>query len=86
MLSSKSSSTPELNQDKLNSFPRLSWLSHAFSIFVHYFFQGSGPRIWQKRNSAGEVFYRVYDPKTGRAAYLTSDTDLRAWLDKLPYQ
>jgi hypothetical protein len=63
-----------------------SWLSCAWQYLMHHLLNGHEPRVWQKRNTAGEVFYRAYDPYTGRSAYLTSDIDLRIWLEQLPYQ
>lgn len=63
-----------------------SWLSRAWNYLMHHLARGNEPRVWQKRNAAGDVFYYGYDPYSGRTAHLTSDIDLRAWLEQLPYQ
>ena len=62
------------------------WLSQQWTHFVHAISRGHEPRIWQRRNASGDVYYRAYDPYSGRSAYLTSDDALRSWLEKLPYQ
>lgn len=73
-------STPQQKQ------PKASWLSCTWKYLMHHLLNGHEPRVWQKRNAAGEILYCAYDPHTGRSAYLTSDIDLRIWLEQLPYQ
>ncbi|MBD3886805.1 hypothetical protein IFO70_34780 [Phormidium tenue FACHB-886] len=66
--------------------PNPSWLSRTWNYLMHHLLQGNEPRVWQKHNAAGEVFYYGYDPYSGQTTHLTSDIDLRAWLEQLPYQ
>jgi hypothetical protein len=64
---------------------RATWAHRLWQYLMHHLLRGHEPRVWQKRNAAGEVYHCGYDPYSGRTTYLTSDTDLRAWLDQLPY-
>lgn len=70
---------------KSNSSSLVSMFSKGWAYLVHYFTKRPEPRVWRQRNIAGGIFYCAYDPYTGRSAYLTSETDLRAWLEQLPY-
>lgn len=64
----------------------ISWFSYGWTYFIHYFTKSREPRVWQERSAAGDIYHCAYDPYSGRSAYLSSDTDLRAWLEQLPYQ
>ena len=66
--------------------PDSSWLCQIWNSLMHHLLRGHEPQIRQKRNAAGDVYYYGYDPQSGRSAHFTSDTDLRAWLERLPYQ
>jgi hypothetical protein len=66
--------------------PSASWLSCVWKYLMHHLLNGHEPRVWQKRNAAGEILYCAYDPYTRRSASLTSDIDLRIWLEQLPNQ
>ncbi len=69
-----------------NSSRLASWFSNGWNSLIHHFTRVNEPRVQPKRTATGEVFYHAYDPYSGRSAYLTSDTDLRIWLEQLPYQ
>lgn len=62
-----------------------SWLSSAWNTLMHYLLRGHEPRIQQKRNAAGDVTYRGYDPRTGNSIQSGTEADMRNWLDQLPY-
>lgn len=79
-------STSDSTNATSNTFHLASWLSTRWTSLVRYFTEAREPKIRQKRTAAGDVFYHAYDPYSGRSAYLTSDTDLRIWLEQLPYQ
>jgi hypothetical protein len=78
--------TAHSSDTKHNSSRLVSCFSSGWAYLIDYFTRGHEPRVWQKRNSAGDVVYCAYDPYTGRSTYLTSDIDLRIWLEQLPYQ
>jgi hypothetical protein len=64
--------------------PNVSWLSCAWKYLMHHLLNGHEPRVWYKRNAAGEILYCAYDPYTARSTCSTSDVDLRIWLEQLP--
>lgn len=65
--------------------PCLSWLHHIWEYLRHSFLQGDKPRIWEKRNSDGEVLYYGYDPRSGNSIQGVNAADMRTWLEQLPY-
>lgn len=71
---------------KSNSSRLMSWLSSVWDTLVQSLTRNHELKVWKKRTSADDIFYCAYDPYTGQTAYLTSDTDLRSWLESLPYQ
>lgn len=40
------------------------------------------PKIWEKRDRSGNVFYKVYDPITGISNQFSSDLEVRIWLEE----
>ena len=65
--------------------PDSSWLYQIWNSLMHHLLRGHEPRIRQKRNAAGDVYYHGYDPRSGRSIHCAIETELRAWLDQLPY-
>jgi hypothetical protein len=43
-------------------------------------------KVWQSKDHAGNVWYRVYDPKTGRTACLASEEEVRMWIEESFYR
>lgn len=70
--------TPEQKQ------PHLSWLSRALNFLKRQLLRGNEPRVWQKRNAAGQITYHCYDPHSGRSTYCDSEIEVMEWLDRLP--
>lgn len=68
-----------------NNRDRTAWVDRLWQSLMHYLLPGDEPRIWQKRSAAGELFYHGYDPRSGRSIDCTTETEMRAWLDQLPY-
>jgi hypothetical protein len=64
----------------------MSWFRNRWNGFIDALTRGYEPQIRQKRTATGDIFYQAYDPYSKRSAYLTSDHDLRSWLEQLPYQ
>ena len=48
--------------------------------------QGSEPKIIQKTNKKGSLFWQVYDPVTGERKNLVSEQEVREWLDNRYYK
>lgn len=40
------------------------------------------PRVWQRTNRKGEVWWQGYDPATGCSVFLTSEAEMRVWLEE----
>ena len=43
------------------------------------------PKIWRKRDRAGNWYFRVFDPITGATSAVESEQELRVWLEKRYY-
>ncbi|MBW4455523.1 MAG: hypothetical protein KME55_23980 [Nostoc indistinguendum CM1-VF10] len=43
-------------------------------------------KIWQRKDHAGNVWYEVYNPKTGRTACLASEEEVRMWIEESFYR
>ncbi|MBD2731699.1 hypothetical protein H6G96_36845 [Nostoc sp. FACHB-892] len=43
-------------------------------------------KIRQCKDRAGNVWYQVYNPNTGRTAYLASEEEVRFWIEESFYQ
>jgi hypothetical protein len=43
------------------------------------------PKIWRKRDRAGNWYFRVFDPVTGAIGVMDTEQDLRVWLEKRYY-
>ena len=43
------------------------------------------PKIWRKRDRAGNWYFRVFDPITGASSVMDSEQELRVWLEKRYY-
>ena len=40
------------------------------------------PKIWEKRDRLGNTFFKVYDPASDRFIYLSSENEVRIWLEE----
>lgn len=40
------------------------------------------PQIWLKKDRYGNVFWHVYDPASGASAHLSSEAEVRMWLEQ----
>jgi hypothetical protein len=40
------------------------------------------PRIWQKRDRSGNIWWYVYDPLSDRFIQLPSEQEVRQWLEQ----
>ena len=63
----------------------LSWLRYFCTYLMHHLLRGYEPWVWEKRNSAGERYYRCYNPHTGCSIHCNTETEVRAWFEQLPY-
>jgi len=42
----------------------------------------SEPRIWQKQDRSGQVYWQVYDPIRNRSDRFSSEQEVRRWLEE----
>jgi hypothetical protein len=40
------------------------------------------PRITQRHDRQGNLYYQIYDPMTGRSASFGSESEIRWWLEQ----
>jgi hypothetical protein len=57
-------------------------IQQFFSSLLTHFTHTSEPRIWQKCDRHGNIYFYVYDPMTGRASTLGSEREVRIWLEQ----
>lgn len=68
---------------RLSKFQRLNGL---WERIVNTLAGRSEPQIYRKRDRQGNWYFRVYDPVSKRSATLSSERELRAWIDQRYYQ
>jgi hypothetical protein len=62
-----------------------SWLRRFWADLIHSIMRDHEPCIWERRNSAGEIYYHCYDPHTGRSVNCGSETEVRIWFEQLRF-
>lgn len=80
--------TPEFTDQAETTSKRsglMPWLRDRWNALIYTLSRGHEPRVQRKRTATGDIFYHAYDPCTGQSAYLTSEYDLRSWLEQLRY-
>ena len=50
------------------------------------FVQSSEPKIYQKRDRFGNLYFQVYDPQTGRSSVFNTEAEVRFWIDQRYYE
>jgi hypothetical protein len=50
--------------------------------FINAMLRDAEPKVWQKRDRKGNLFFQVYDPRTGQVARLSSENEVRAWIEE----
>lgn len=60
----------------------LSAFKNIWDMLLTTLITGSEPRIWQTIDSSGKTGWKVYDPKTERVIQLSSEAEVRTWLDE----
>ncbi|NJR58283.1 MAG: hypothetical protein HC769_05125 [Cyanobacteria bacterium CRU_2_1] len=79
-LAENTAETEYKSSSKISIFDRL-WQS-----LLNGFLGNSEPKIYQKRDRYGDVYFRVYDPMTGTSSSFKSEQEVRIWLDQRYYQ
>lgn len=51
-----------------------------------FYWHANDPKIRERHDRQGNVWFDVYDPVSGRSALLNSEAEVRAWLDTRYYR
>lgn len=65
---------------------RLFKIPHLLQQIVFSLKQEPKPKIGQVKNHLGQTIWCVYDPITGQSARLSSEVEVRLWLEARYYQ
>ncbi|HEY9661724.1 MAG TPA: hypothetical protein V6C65_24980 [Allocoleopsis sp.] len=77
----------ELLEKSVPSRPKFSlpsWLT-LWNRLIAPFMDRSEPKITQKRDRWGNVYYQVYDPTSGFSSAFQTEEEVRIWLDRRYY-
>lgn len=66
---------------KLVRFRVKEWMGEWGSAIVRFLLRGGEPTIAQKRDCAGNLYYKVYDPVTQQHYTFDSELEVRIWLE-----
>jgi hypothetical protein len=59
-----------------------SWLSKVGQFITDRLFQPAELEIQTTYDRCGNLWWYVYDPETGRSAWLDSEDEVRIWIEK----
>ncbi len=62
---------------------RLSRIKKAIASWV---IQTSEPKVSERRDRKGHLYYQVYDPVSNTSAAFSSEAEIRAWLEQRYYR
>lgn len=71
-----------IRRNQGNTSKVLNAVKKILSHFLVALAGSSEPRIMQKNDAEGNMFWMVYDPIDGRSAQLYSALEVRQWLDQ----
>ena len=60
----------------------LSAFKNIWDMLLTTLTTGAEPRIWQTIDSSGKTEWKIYDPKTEQVIQLSSEAEVRTWLDE----
>lgn len=69
-----------------HKLPKFQRLSQLWESLINALAGQSEPKIVRKRDRFGNWYFRVYDPVSQQSATLSSERELRAWIDQRYYQ
>ena len=59
-----------------------SWLTEIWQSIVQNLTRQDEPKVWQSRDWFGHSWWNVYLPKTGQTVRLSSEEEVRVWLEE----
>lgn len=66
--------------------PLRQWLRSIWESFLMSLSDRPEPQVWKACNKDGSIYWRVYNPVTGRMACLGSEEEVLAWIEQSYYQ
>ena len=60
----------------------MSTFKNAGASLVHYLTRPNEIRVWQVSDRQGKTYWKAYDPYNNNTSYLSSEDDLRIWLEQ----
>lgn len=72
-------------KQKSNKQHLLFWLFLICKSLAKVLLAIDEPQIWQKADGQGDIYWKVYDPVTGRTAYFGSEAEVHIWLEQRYY-
>lgn len=61
------------------------WLRTVWKLLITSLTRRPEPQVWKSCNQDGDIYWRIYDPMTGRMAYLGSEEEVLAWIEQSYY-
>ncbi len=58
------------------------YLKRMAGAIAHFLTNDSAPRIWQTRTQTGNLCWHVYDPIRDHGVTLSSEAEVRIWLEQ----
>lgn len=53
---------------------------------LEFFTRSPEPKIYEKRDGAGNLYFQVYDPIAHQSSTFSTEQEVRIWLDQRYYQ
>jgi hypothetical protein len=66
--------------------PLLRHLGGVKKAIATWIVQASEPKVSERRDRKGRLYYRVYDPVSNSSAAFGSESEIRAWLEQRYYR
>ncbi|WAL61704.1 hypothetical protein [Thermocoleostomius sinensis] len=76
----------EDTQARQRQFSLRRSFERIWNLLLSAFAESSEPKIYQKHDRDGNVYFKVYDPVTHQTEILTTEQEVRVWLDQRYYQ
>lgn len=75
----------EGTQAPKRSFPA-SQFKRIWNLLLSAFSGSSEPKIYQRHDRHGNIYFKVYDPVTHQIGTFNTEQEVRVWLDQRYYQ
>lgn len=76
----------QFEQKQVKKSQLLLALNSIWQHLLRIFTKGNELQIWQTSDRFGNTWWNAYDPTTGCSTSLTSEAEMRAWIEERYYQ